>query len=270
MSLDYEEVSTVIKDFIKTYVENSGLDGVVLGLSGGVDSAVTALLCQQTLGRKNTKCVFLPDETTPDIDIKHQKQLVKKYDFQCTTKDITDLVHQVEKNCTIKPNALALGNIKARLRMVLLYGHANMNHSLVCGTSNKSEILVGYFTKYGDGGVDLMPIGDLYKTQIYDLAEYLGIPKPIIKKPPSAGLIKGQTDEDELKLSYDELDGILMGLEAKKDLKTISKKVGISISHVKRIRDMRAKSEHKRRSALISKIGVRTPGFDWRSPVQEG
>lgn len=270
MSLDYEEVSIVIKDFIKTYVKNSGLNGVVLGLSGGLDSAVTALLCQQALGKKNTLCIFLPDETTPEIDKKHQKLLVKKYGFQCVTKNINDLVHQIEDNCTIKPNALASGNIKSRLRMILLFSHANMNHSLVCGTSNKSEILLGYFTKYGDGGVDLMPIGDLYKTQVYKLAEYLGIPDPIIKKPPSAGLIKGQTDEEELKLCYEDLDSILMGLEAKKDLKSISKEIGVPLSDVKRICNMRAESEHKRRSALISKIGMRTPGFDWRSPVQEG
>jgi len=270
LSINPEEVSTVIKDFIKTYVQSSGCTSVVIGLSGGVDSAVVAVICRDALGKKNTKCVFLPDGTTPEVDWRHHELIVKKFGLLCEKRDITPLVKQITDTCIVKPNKYALANVKARARMILLFEYANMDGNLVCGTSNKSEILIGYFTKYGDGGVDIQPIGDLYKTQVLELAKYLKIPKEIISKPPTAGLWHGQTDEQELKLSYGELDRILTGLERKMDVEDIAKTVGVKKSEVERIKKMRVKSQHKRRTALIPKIGLRTPGLDWRSPIQEG
>jgi NAD+ synthase len=270
LSFDPEETSIVIKDFIKTYLANSNCKGFVIGLSGGVDSAVTAVLCQQALGTSKIKCIFLPDDTTPEIDKKHCELLLKKFNINYKEKDITNLVNQVTKYCLEKPDKYALANVKARIRMILLFEYANMKKCLVCGTSNKSELLVGYFTKFGDGGVDLMPIGDLYKTQVWDLANYLKIPKEMITKPPTAGLWKDQSDEKELKLTYLELDKILFGLERKFNLNDIAKTAGVKKSDVIRIKNMRIVSQHKRRSALIPKIGLRTPGYDWRSPVQLG
>ncbi len=270
LSIDPEEVSIVIKDFIKTYVENSGCKSVLIGLSGGIDSAVTAILCKDVMGRENTKCVFLPDTTTSDLDIKHQEIIVKKFDLLCEKKDITSIVQDMKNKCLIKPTGYALANVKARIRMLLLFEYANMTKSLVCGASNKSELLVGYFTKYGDSGVDIMPIGDLYKTQVFKLAEYLKVPEELISKPPTAGLIKGQTDERELKISYNDLDKILVGLEQKMDLDKITNIADVKRFDVERIKKMRVNSQHKRRAPLIPKIGLRTPGLDWRSPVQEG
>jgi NAD+ synthase len=270
LTIDPKEVSTVIKDFIKTYVENSGCKGVVIGLSGGVDSAVTAILCQETLGKNKTNCLFLPDETTPKNDSEYLELLLKKFNLSCEKIDISDVVKQIKKNCIFKPDKYALANVKARVRMVLLFEYANMTANLVCGTSNKSELLVGYFTKYGDGGVDIFPIGDLYKTQVWKLAKFLKIPKEIISKSPTAGLWHGQFDEKELKLSYDKIDQILTGLEQKIDLNDIVKLVDVKFSDVKRIKNMRVETQHKRRSPLIPKIGLRTPGNDWRSPVQIG
>ena len=270
LSIDPEEVSIVIKDFIKTYVENSGCKSVLIGLSGGIDSAVTAILCKDVLGRENTKCVFLPDTTTSDLDIKHQEIIVKKFDLLCEKKDITSIVQDMKNKCLIKPTDYALANVKARIRMILLFEYANITKSLVCGASNKSELLVGYFTKYGDSGVDIMPIGDLYKTQVFRLAQYLKVPSELISKPPTAGLIKGQTDERELKISYNDLDKILAGLERKMDLDKITNIAGVKRFDVERIKKMRVNSQHKRRAPLIPKIGLRTPGLDWRSPVQEG
>ncbi len=268
LSIDVKEVSIVIQDFIKTYVENSGCKGVIIGLSGGIDSAVTAILCKQALGKNNVKCFFLPDETTPKTDFEHQELLVKKFDLNCEKKDITSIVKEFDKYCAVKPDKYALANMKARIRMTLLFEYANMTKNLVCGTSNKSELLVGYFTKYGDGGVDIMPIGDLYKTQVLELAKFLKIPEKIVSKPPTAGLWHGQTDEQELKMSYKKLDKILFCLERKFDIKKISKEVDAKESDIKRIKQMRINSQHKRRSALIPKLGLRTPGLDWRSPVQ--
>lgn len=269
LTIDLKEISIVLKDFIKTYIQNSGCKGVVIGLSGGVDSAVTAVLCKEALGNKKVKCLFLPDESTPEIDHKHKEIFVKKFGLSCEKKDITKLVNELTVGSTIKPDKYALANIKARTRMILLFEYANMTQNLVCGTSNKSEILVGYYTKYGDGGVDIMPLGDLYKTQIWELAKFLKIPKEIISKPPTAGLWKRQSDEQELKLSYKQLDKILAGLERKIELEDIARIAGVKKPEVKRIKKMRIKSEHKRRAALIPKVGLRTPGFDWRSPILE-
>lgn len=270
LSIDVKEISIIIKDFIKTYVQNSKCKGVVIGLSGGVDSAVTAILCKQALGKKNTICLFLPDETTPEKDYKHYKEIVKKFNLSFFEKDISNIVKEISKNCLIEPDKYVLANIKARARMILLFEYANMKNLLVCGTSNKSEMLVGYFTKYGDGGVDIMPIGDLYKTQVWELAGFLKIPMEIISKPPTAGLWKGQLDEQELKLSYDKLDKILAGLERKIDHDEIAKIAGVKKSDVERIRQMRIKTQHKRRAALVPKVGLRTPGYDWRSPIVRG
>ncbi|KYK21677.1 hypothetical protein AYK21_00415 [Thermoplasmatales archaeon SG8-52-2] len=270
LSIDPKEVTTIIKDFIKTYVKNSGTKGVVLGLSGGADSIVTAILCKETFGKNNVSCLFLPEETTPDIDKKHIDLIVKKFDLLYEKKDISDVVESITKGSIIKPDKFALANIKARARMILLFEYANMKNFLVCGTSNKSELLVGYFTKYGDGGVDIMPLGDIYKTQVWQLAKYLKIPNEIISKPPSGGLWKGQTDEGELKIPYDKLDMILSGLEKKIDIDEISRIVDIKKSEVLRIKNLRIKNQHKVRAPLIPKIGLRTPGYDWRSPVIEG
>lgn len=270
ISIDPKEISIIIKDFIKTYVKNSGAKGVVLGLSGGVDSAVTAILCKESIGKKNVKCLFLPDESTPKDDYKHNELIVKKFEILSEKKDISNIVKVFKNNSLIKPDKYALANIKARIRMILLFEYANMTSSLVCGTSNKSEILVGYFTKYGDGGVDIMPLGDVYKTQVWELAKFLKIPKEIISKPPTAGLWHGQTDEGELKLSYNQLDVILAGLEKKIDIDDVSRNADVKKSEVLRIKNMRIKSQHKSRTALIPKVGIRTPGYDWRSPVIEG
>jgi NAD+ synthase len=270
LSIDPKEVSTIIKEFIKTYVQNSGSEGVVIGMSGGVDSAVTAILCRAALGKKKSICLFLPDETTPKEDFKHFKILVDRFDIDYNKIDINNLVKQFNNNCLIKPDKYALANVKARVRMIFLFEYANMKHRLVCGTSNKSELLVGYFTKYGDGGVDIQPMGDLYKTQVWELAKYLKIPKEIVSKSPTAGLWHGQMDEHELKMSYKVLDRILAGLEQKIGIAEIAGIVGVKKSDVERIKKMRVKSQHKRRSPLIPKLGLRTPGLDWRSPVQEG
>lgn len=270
LSIDSAETVTIIKDFIKTYVSNSGSQSVVLGLSGGIDSAVVAVLCSEVLGKKNTHCVFLPDNATPESDKRDQERLVEQFDLHSEIKDITDLVSFLSSKCLLEPNKLALANVKARLRMVLLFEYANITHSLVCGTSNKSELLIGYFTKYGDGGVDLMPIGDVYKTQVWDIARFLGLSREMIKKPPTAGLWKGQTDEKELRLSYTELDQILYGLERKMSFDRIVSEVGCSLEDVERVKQMRIISQHKRRLALIPKVGLRTPGLDWRSPIVEG
>lgn len=269
-SFNVEETILVIKAFMKTYVEISKTKSIVLGLSGGIDSAVVALLCQQLFETRHTYCLFLPDEATPKQDRKDVSVLMEQFDLRVEEKDITNLINNFLKETRYSIDTIAKANVKARLRMILLYAYANKTKSLVCGTSNKSELLIGYFTKYGDGGVDFMPLGDVYKTQVWEIAKALHLPKSMIEKPPSAGLWKDQTDEKELKMSYEILDQILYGLERKMDLDFIAKEVNISVDNVRRIHQMRVKSQHKRNMPLIPKIGLRSIGLDWRSPVQEG
>jgi NAD+ synthase len=268
--IDIKETITVIESFIKTYVENSNLDSVVLGVSGGIDSAVVAVLCANAIGKNNTYCLFFPDVATPAQDRSDFHKIVESYQLSNEEHDISGLVESFQNHSEVQMDKLTGGNIKARIRMALLYAHANKKKSLVCGTSNKSELLIGYFTKYGDGGVDLMPLGDVYKTDVFRIALHLGFPDSIINKPPTAGLWKGQTDEKELKLKYNTLDLILYGLECKYEYEKIASECDVNIENVVRIAQMRKTSQHKRRSPLIPKIGLRTPGLDWRSPVQEG
>ncbi len=270
LSIDIEETKTIIKSFIENYVTNAHCNSVVIGLSGGIDSAVATLLCQQVLGKKSVKCLFLPDDATPKKDRADLNTFIKQFDVDCTTIDINSLVANVEDQSATSLGKLSRANLKARLRMVLLYAYANNTKSLVCGTSNKSELLIGYFTKYGDGGVDFMPLGDVYKTQIWEMARSLDLPKCMIEKPPTAGLWKGQTDEKELEMSYHLLDQILIGLEQRMDFENIADEVNTSIQTVSRVWGMWRYSQHKRGFPLIPKIGLRTIGLDWRSPIQEG
>ncbi|MEA2054479.1 MAG: NAD+ synthase [Candidatus Thermoplasmatota archaeon] len=269
LEIDPEETTEAVIEFIRSYTENAGVKNVVIGLSGGLDSAVIIKLALLSLGKKNVHAIFMPELSTPVEDFEHVRLISRELDIDYETIDISPLIHSIRKMYPYAIDEITLGNIKSRLRMLLWYGYSNLKKSLVCGCSNKTELLIGYFTKYGDGGSDFMPIGDLYKTQIYQLAEYLEIPQPIIKKAPSAGLWKGQTDEKELGISYEKLDKILYGLERKMPLQKIARIADVDESEVIRIQTMCKLSQHKRNVPLIPKIGLRTISLDWRSPVQE-
>jgi NAD+ synthase len=156
------------------------------------------------------------------------------------------------------------GNAMARLRMVVLFHHAKLMERVVMGTSNKSELLVGYFTKFGDGGADFCPIGDLYKTEVRELAKVLKVPVSILDKVPSAGFWEGQTDEGEMGLTYQELDQILVGIELNLSCEDISARTGIPLAKVEKVWHMHRGTVHKRKMPLIPKLGFRTVGLDWR------
>jgi NAD+ synthase len=230
---------------------------------------VVTTLATHALGTQQVQPIFMPELSTPIEDLEHVRLIADHLDIEYETIDISPFIHAIRKIYPHELSEVALGNIKARLRMLLWYGSANATNSLVCGCSNKTELLIGYYTKYGDGGSDFMPIGDVYKTQVYQLAEYLEVPRPIIDKPPTAGLWKGQTDEEELGITYDRLDCILYGLERKWPTAKIAEQADVSADEVLRIMNMRRISQHKRAVPLIPKIGLRTIGLDWRSPVQE-
>ena len=234
-----------IVSWIKKQVKDSGTKGIVMGLSGGVDSAVVAALCKEAVGRNNLLVLFMPCNSN-EQDLKDAKLVASKLGLKSKLVDLSGAYNNFLK---VLPAArsLARGNLKPRLRMSALYYFANKLNYLVCGTGNKSEFMVGYFTKYGDGGVDILPIADLFKRQVRSLAQELRIPQGIITKPPTAGLWHGQTDEGEMGITYNELDDILERLCNNKKQAAISDKVN-------KIKKMRKNSEHKRKGADICRV----------------
>jgi NAD+ synthase len=257
-----KDAHKIITEFISGMVRSAGAKGVVLGVSGGIDSALVAKLSVDAIGKKKVLGLVLPSGKGSAQDVKDAKKVIQWLGIGTKTIDIEPMVKSFSKS--LRPDARQLGNIKARSRMVVLYHHAAKLHNLVAGTGNKSELLVGYFTKYGDGGSDMLPIGDLYKCQVRELSRELGVPKRIIEKAPSAGLWKGQTDEKELGITYDELDAILYGVEKGLSPKEISKASGSSLKQVLRVEAMIEATQHKRKMAHIPKVGIRTIGMDWR------
>ncbi len=249
-SLDYREVERTIVEFVKNVLDHSGCNGIVLGISGGIDSATVASLCVRAVGASRVLGLIMPSSFTPSEDVRDAEELASGLGIKKYVIDISDAQNFISRLYIDdnKLSQLAYGNIAPRLRMTLLYLYANSRGLLVVGTSNKSELLVGYFTKYGDGGADILPIGDLYKTHVRELALWLGIPQRIIDKKPSAGLWPGQTDEEELGITYRELDLILYALiDMRLSTEEASAKTGIEIDKVRRVHYMVERSEHKRK-----------------------
>lgn len=246
-------------DFIREKVQNASCNGVVLGLSGGIDSAVVAYLAVKALGASNVRGYILPSKTTSQQDLEDAKLVQKELNIGgeliCIETFHKNFLEKCNNESLPKDNiTLASANVKPRLRMTILYYYATVYHSLVIGTGNKTELNVGYFTKYGDGGVDLLPIGDLYKEEVVKVAEKLGVPQSIIEKQPTAGLLPEQTDEKELGMTYPLLDRLLyLYLDEKYDEEEISKKLDIKLSEVKRIIKLNKNSEHKRNTVPIFK-----------------
>jgi len=230
------KLSKKIAAWIKTQVKATGKKGVIFGLSGGVDSAVVASLSKMAMG-DDVLGLILPCEGSSE-DVGYALKAAKKFNIKFK-EVILDGPYQAFVKENPYATSLAKANLKPRLRMTTLYFFANALDYLVAGTSNKSERTVGYFTKYGDGGSDILPIGGLLKTEVRELARELGVPDEIIKRPPSAGLWHGQTDEGEMGITYDELDKTILAIE-KNDTSDIDEKT------LSKIKKMIALSEHKR------------------------
>jgi NAD+ synthase len=210
------EAKETITGFIRTSCAKAGCDGVVVGLSGGVDSSLTACLSTEALGPENVLGIHMPElNITPAEDVLDATHIADLLGIGFKTVNISEILEAFLHNIpeTGSTVSLAEGNLKARIRMAVLYYHANRLNYLVAGTGNKTELLLGYFTKYGDGGVDIEPIGDLFKTEVFRLAGMMNVPEGIITKPPSAALWEGQTDEGELGLTYEMIDRVLKLLE---------------------------------------------------------
>jgi NAD+ synthase len=238
--------------------------GVVLGLSGGIDSAVAARLAVDALGADRVGAVLLPSGGRPDPLEPETVAYAEGLGIAHRTVRLGPIQDAFRAALPEVEDRVTRGNTTARIRMAVLYALARESQRLVLGTGNKTELLLGYFTKYGDGGVDLLPLGDLYKTQVRALAETLDVPAAIRGRAPSAGFWEGQTDEEEIGLSYSEVDRVLAGIEQLLPEEEIHRRTGVSAALVRSVVERVAANRHKRRLPPIPKLGLRTVGLDWR------
>ncbi len=262
LKLDFDLVKERIISFIREMVRGSDANGVVIGLSGGLDSSIVAFLLALALGPDRVLGLVMPSSTTLTQDVEDAFAVAEQLGIEVELVEIHPLEEAFAKVCPrYDPgNISASGNLKPRFRMATLYYYANLMNRIVAGTGNKSEIMIGYFTKYGDGGVDMLPIGDLYKTQVRWLAEKLGVPDKIVWKTPSAGLWPGQTDEGEIGVKYADLDLILYGLvELGYTQEKVSEETGIPMETVRKVAQMMARSEHKRKPIPIPPLQALKP-----------
>jgi NAD+ synthase len=241
---DYAKIQQGIEMFLKNSVSQNKADGVIFGLSGGIDSTVIAYLAARIFG-KRALALVMPDSTvSPSNETSDALKVVGELELDYKLIDI-NVIHKVYSN-HLEPDERALGNLRARIRANIIYYYANLKNFLVLGTSDKSEYSIGYFTKFGDGSADLLPISKLYKTQLREFAKILGVPNNIITKKSSPNLWKEHIAEEELGITYEEIDSILYCLEKRLTIDEIIKKTEIKKESVEKIYHMHEKSWHKR------------------------
>ena len=242
---DYSKITSVIEKFLVEKIEENNSKGVILGLSGGIDSAVLAYICKRNLKEK-TLAIIMPDtEITPKSETEDALKMISLTGIEYKLIDINPIVK--EYSMYLEPNAKSKGNLRARIRTNILYYYANSKNYLVLGSSDKSEHMIGYFTKHGDGASDITPIISLYKLQVREIAKYLEVPENIISKKSSPHLWKDHEAENELGITYEEIDSILYCLfEKKLSVEETEKIILIDKSKIEKIQELNTKSEHKR------------------------
>lgn len=261
--LNTKFVRDILTRFLRDETSAAGFSKAVVGLSGGVDSALVTALAAEALGAKNVLALIMPHRLSNPQSVSDAAMIAKTLRVRTETVDITAMVDAYCEEHKVRDNTRR-GNVMARARMIVLYDHSAKEQALVIGTSNKTEIMLGYGTLHGDMASALNPIGDLYKTQVWQLAAAVGVPESVVQKKPSADLWKGQTDEGEMGFSYKDVDRLLYHMidERRKDEELTA--LGFTRAFVDRVRMMVQKSQFKRRPPVIAKVSYRTVNVDFR------
>ena len=265
LELDPQWTTKILSNFIRTELHRTGLRDLVLGLSGGIDSAVAVYLAARTIEPARIHACLLPYRTSSEDSLLDARSVVDDLGIDAETIEISPIVDGFEKTAG-EVSRLRLGNVMARARMTLLYDRSAAHRALVLGTSNKTELLLGYGTLHGDLAAALNPIGDLYKTQIRSLAEYLGVPESIRTKPPSADLWPDQNDEDDLGFRYEEVDRLLALLIDARVSRATAIEAGFSPELIDNVTRRIIGTQFKRKLPVIAKISTRSIGWDFRYP----
>lgn len=269
LSLNLDAVRAMLVGFLRDGTRNAGFERAVLGLSGGVDSAVCACLAAEALGPSNVTAVLMPYRTSAARSRSDAETVAARLGIRTELAEISPMVDAFLDLRKVD-DPLRRGNVMARARMIVLYDISSRDRALVYGTSNKTELLLGYGTLFGDMASALNPLGDLYKTQVWNLARHLGLPQEIIDKRPSADLWEGQTDEGEMGLSYADADQILaLMVDQRRTVEEVIA-LGWDASLVRKVRTMMERSQFKRRLPLIAKVSGRTVNVDFRYPRDWG
>lgn len=262
LTINTDLAHQILTGFIKTEVTRTGLSRAVIGLSGGIDSALSCVLAVEALGKDNVLAVRMPYKASSKDSLEHAQLLIDQLGIPSKTIEITDMVEPLFKLDSEISNARK-GNIMARERMIVLYDQSEVFKGLVIGTSNKTEILLGYSTLYGDSASAMNPIGDLYKTQIRQLSRAMNIPAPIVDKPPSADLWFGQTDEKELGFTYEDVDKLLYLIVDQRYSPHEAIEAGFDEKFVHAVMNRVRRFQFKRMQPPIAKVSNRTIGYDF-------
>ena len=263
LEMNVEVVEKVLVNFIKDAVYKNNFKNAVLGVSGGIDSAVVLALTQRALGSRHTFALLMPYKLSSEASLKDGKTICDQLDVKYQVVDISPSVDAYFDRFPTEEKVL-IGNKCARERMSVLYDFSARKKALVAGTSNKSEMLIGYSTLWGDSAAAFLPIGDLYKTQVFELARYLGIPAEIIDKKPSADLWANQTDEGEIGMTYKVLDEILFQIvDCRMKVEEIES-AGYALKDIQRIKRMIIGTQYKRTMPPVCKLQPRAVGIDFR------
>jgi NAD+ synthase len=269
LTINTKLATKIITGFIKTELNRVGFKKALMGVSGGIDSALSLYLSARALGPENVLAVRMPYKTSPPDTLEDAQTMIDTLGVRSMTIEITDMVDPLI-NLHEDMTKLRAGNIMARMRMIVLYDQSVPFKGLVMGTSNKTEMLLGYSTIFGDSAAALQPIGDLYKTQVRQLAKALGVPDKVIQKAPSADLWAGQTDEGELGFTYAEVDKLLYLLVDQRYRPEACVEEGFDQVFVERVMGLMRRNHFKRVMPPIAKLSQRTIGYDFLYPRDWG